>query len=206
MKRFILLSFIFLGWGFYEFSGGAEFEPEPPARLARYEAEKVARDDAARKSEAAHKKAVAEAAKSQKSKPADVQLVSLDVSNTQSVLTGATNPNGATFIPVAPRKTLFSAPSPTPQGEVALISHPATEIADESVEEVAKAKVDLRKVRSARVNMRNGPGTQYSVLGKLKRGDQVTILQEPGNGWVKLKVVEGGRIGWISASLLAKVD
>ena len=32
MTRFVVLSFVFLGWAFYEVSGGKEFEPEPPER------------------------------------------------------------------------------------------------------------------------------------------------------------------------------
>lgn len=201
MKRFILLSFVFLGCAFYEFSGGTEFQPEEPARLAKFKAKKAARDDAARKAEIAQKNAAAEKLRATSSIPVGVQLASLDLSDTQSVLKGATgNPNA-----LAPRQTMFSTPSPTPVAELANVKG-AVETPVDTVETAKPEGTDLRKVRSARVNMRNGPGTQYNVLGKLKRGDQVAVLQEPGNGWVKLRVMQSGRIGWMSASLLAKVD
>ena len=36
----------------------------------------------------------------------------------------------------------------------------------------------------------------------IKPGEKVAILQEPGNGWLKLRVVETNRIGWLAASLV----
>src|SRR6056297_3779309 len=62
MWRFILLSFVFLGWGFYEMSGGAEYRPSansiqmrasldnqrPKARPLRVNVIEIAQDDAAR--------------------------------------------------------------------------------------------------------------------------------------------------------------
>lgn len=64
---------------------------------------------------------------------------------------------------------------------------------------------DFRRVTGNRVNMRNGPGTQYSIVGKLLRDDEVEVLQDPGIGWVKLQVMETGRIGWMSSKLLSKI-
>jgi uncharacterized protein YgiM (DUF1202 family) len=54
------------------------------------------------------------------------------------------------------------------------------------------------------VNVRNGPSPRYNVILKLTRGTRVEILQDPGNGWVKLKVEDTGRIGWMAARLLEK--
>jgi uncharacterized protein YgiM (DUF1202 family) len=50
--------------------------------------------------------------------------------------------------------------------------------------------------------MRNGPGQSFDVVGKLGNGERVEILQDPGDGWVKLRVVEGGRVGWMADFLL----
>jgi uncharacterized protein YgiM (DUF1202 family) len=61
---------------------------------------------------------------------------------------------------------------------------------------------DMRKVTAARVNMRQGPGQNFSVVAKLNNGDEVEILQDPGDGWVKLKVMDSGRIGWMADFLL----
>ena len=51
--------------------------------------------------------------------------------------------------------------------------------------------------------MRNGPGTSYSVVATLSRDTEVEVLRDPGQGWVKLQVVDSGRIGWMSARLLS---
>lgn len=67
---------------------------------------------------------------------------------------------------------------------------------------VEDADEDVRQVSGNRVNLRNGPGTQYNVLSKLTRGEQVAVLQDPGNGWLKLRVVETKRVGWLAASLV----
>ena len=67
---------------------------------------------------------------------------------------------------------------------------------------VSEVDDTVRQVTGNRVNLRNGPGTEYNVLSKLTRGEQVAILQDPGNGWLKLRVLETNRVGWLAASLV----
>jgi uncharacterized protein YgiM (DUF1202 family) len=54
--------------------------------------------------------------------------------------------------------------------------------------------------------MRNGPGTSYSVVDRLQRGDTVEVLAEPGNGWLKLRVAESGQVGWMADFLVSSAD
>jgi len=61
---------------------------------------------------------------------------------------------------------------------------------------------DLRTVRGNRVNVRGGPGTDYEVVIRLGRGDAVEILQDNGDGWVKMRPLEGGPEGWMADFLL----
>ena len=51
------------------------------------------------------------------------------------------------------------------------------------------------------LNLRAGAGTDYAVVGKLKRGTGVTILASSGN-WRRVKTYKG-KIGWVSATYLA---
>ena len=88
-----------------------------------------------------------------------------------------------------------------------------TELALEDVavaveEEVAAAEpiADIREVTAARVNMRNGPGQNFNVVAKLNSGEKVEILQDPGDGWVKLRVAESGRVGWMADFLLTAAN
>ena len=61
---------------------------------------------------------------------------------------------------------------------------------------------DLREVTASRVNLRNGPGTKYSVLDKLVRGDEVQVLSDNGDGWIKLRVKSSNQVGWMADYLV----
>ena len=63
---------------------------------------------------------------------------------------------------------------------------------------------DVRNVTGRSVNVRGGPGTNYSVVNRLVRGDQVEVLEDPGDGWVRLRPVGGGPVGWMADFLLSE--
>ncbi|NOD36425.1 SH3 domain-containing protein [Ruegeria sp. HKCCD5849] len=63
---------------------------------------------------------------------------------------------------------------------------------------------DIREISGTRVNMRDGPGTIYPIIGKARIGQQVEVLSESGTGWLRLRVLPGQQVGWISASLVRK--
>jgi SH3 domain protein len=51
-----------------------------------------------------------------------------------------------------------------------------------------------------RINLRTGPGTQYRIVGVLKTGDDVQILQRA-EDWTKVRLGEG-KDGWIPEGYL----
>jgi uncharacterized protein YgiM (DUF1202 family) len=51
-----------------------------------------------------------------------------------------------------------------------------------------------------RLNLRSGPGNQYRILGVIKTGDSVQVL-ERGESWTKIRV-EDGEEGWIPGGYL----
>ncbi|WFB36901.1 SH3 domain-containing protein [Kiritimatiellota bacterium B12222] len=53
-----------------------------------------------------------------------------------------------------------------------------------------------QEVRAPELNMRSGPGTQFIILGSLKRGDKVTVIQEM-EEWRKVEAPESLTV-WIS--------
>lgn len=167
MTRFVFLSFIFLGWAFYEASGGQDFEPAPPKRVA--------------------------------AKPETATIFA--VVNEEDVDISAALAAESQPVPKPVKVSLVSAPAPTPVQERVALTPSPEELA--KLEIVEEDPADIREVRGSRVNMRSGPGTRYSVLGTLTRGEKVEVLREPDNGWAKLKVIETGRIGWMSVKLLA---
>ncbi|WP_432689376.1 SH3 domain-containing protein [Pseudooceanicola sp. C21-150M6] len=64
------------------------------------------------------------------------------------------------------------------------------------------AFTDIREVTGNRVNMRNGPGTNYAIVDRLTRGQEVEVLSEPGNGWLELRVNDTGQVGWMADFLV----
>ncbi len=187
MSRFVFLSFVFLGWGFYELSGGSDFEPR----------QRIAEVTAAAPSV---------------TQPEPAAAVPAPVTPEPPTRTAAAAP---ATVPITRRDltALVTAPVPTPVTRAALTPSPL--VAPQPAPPTAPTAIlpapsqppeDLRQVTGRRVNMRGGPGTAYSVLATLTRGSQVIVLREPGNGWAKLRVVETGRVGWMSARLLAPVE
>jgi hypothetical protein len=75
--------------------------------------------------------------------------------------------------PAAPPSKPASSPSPLPQ-----------------------AATPRAQVLWAYVNLREGPGTNYRVIGQIKRGVSLEILEENG-GWLHSRL-EDGMEGWIS--------
>jgi hypothetical protein len=66
-----------------------------------------------------------------------------------------------------------------------------------------KPEFELRYITGSRVNVRQGPGTNYGVMARLVRGDEVEVLSNPGNGWLRLRLLPDQQIGWISESLVS---
>ncbi|MHA6345091.1 SH3 domain-containing protein [Roseivivax sp. CAU 1761] len=197
MSRFIILTFAFMFWGFYEMSGGADFEPGWTLESARA-------DDAAAQPEVARADttaaltgiaigaAQAATATPEQIAPAeaalDVPLARRDEAPAPLLIRAAAMGPGADAPEMAPRPRLRSTADMPSNAE------PNTRAIGPAA--------DLRVVKSSRVNMRSGPGTQYSVLAQLTRGDEVEVLRQEGS-WIKLRVAESGRIGWMADFLIA---
>ena len=190
MPKFILLTFGFLGWAYFEMSGGTDFEP---GWWLEAEAATTAPGDAVETEELVARAASGAAELTQVAAPADdtstegdnIELASLETSVTDAALTA-----------VATR------PEPRTLGLDIARRDPERAIAPETArtEEAAPAP-DLREVSGSRVNLRQGPGTRHSVLTQLTGGTEVEVLRQEG-GWVKLRVAETNRIGWMADYLV----
>ena len=183
MWRFIFVTFAFLGWAFYELSGGADYQPRsyaalrPPAKAAQSSPDSAitrAQNDAAldRLPDAKTTLAAATAKAVKAATPAAVATL------------------GVTPVKAA-RPAAKSPPAPT------AVSFTATQ---------SDAAIDLRRISGNRVNLRLGPGTEFNKIGQLLQGTEVEILQDPGNGWVKLRVTETRRVGWMADYLVTAAN
>lgn len=172
MGKIIIITFAFMAFAFYEFSGGNEFVPIADEKRAALAIEK-----------AENERLLAEAkAERLKAEPQEqIVLASATVSTSGTVVQQA-----AVTAPLVEEDKVEAVT------EVAAVVEPVVE----------EDPVDMRKVTAARVNMRQGPGQHFSVVAKLNSGDEVQILQDPGDGWLKLKVQESDRVGWMADFLL----
>lgn len=183
MKIFILLTFGFLAFAFYELSGGSDFEPAS-ARLA---------------AEAPDEVVVAVTAPETADTP-DVTTTDAitKIDSTPSVTRVALN---LTNVTEAAEQTVATTVSIIDSTETPQIILPSL-IATTNTSSAAVADSDIRTVSGNRVNVRGGPSTNYGVVSKLTRGEAVRILEDNGDGWVRMQPVDGGEVGWMADFLL----
>ena len=173
MYKFIIVSFLALGVAFYELSGGADFVPQERIVVAE--------------AEIAPQLPVIETAN-----------VDVTRSNAQSLI--ALNPQVTTVsLDTTPTASVTAEPA------VVEVAAPAVVVEEEPVAEVVEvvaAPLDIRAVAGSRVNMRQGPGTNFGVLDTLDGGTQTEVLEVNENGWARVQVVNTGQIGWMAERLL----
>ncbi|WP_241434476.1 SH3 domain-containing protein [Sulfitobacter noctilucae] len=193
----MLLSFGFLGWAFYEMSGGSDFDAGAirEARLAAIEAEKPQKP-----APAPAPVIVADAPKvfvdTDPPQTGDVTRVALNLTELESAVTADAQEQQAVPQNVATVTSSADTPAIIPS----LIDPNDGVTSGHSIP--TSAAGDIRTVTGNRVNVRGGPGTDFGIVARLVRGDAVKILQDDGNGWVRLEPIDGGPGGWMADFLL----
>lgn len=200
MSRFVILSFLGLGFAFYELSGGADFEP--PVRTAQPSPIAVAtpvETTPATPAPAATPDLVQQA--SITTAPTTPRAGAAEV--TAQLQTAALVADGKTRLTLATEGLqLASLEGGLGAGTVEVATAVAT-VPEAAVATPVVAPQDIRAVRASRVNMRQGPGTNFPILNRLLAGDKVEVLRDEGAGWAKLRVEKTGQVGWIATSLLS---
>lgn len=221
MKKFILISFGFMAWTFYEMSGGSDFDPQAikTARIEAYEAERLAKGLPAQEPVAAPTPVVVAEAPAvvvdtdPPLRDTDVTRVALNLTTLDSVIDDAENAAGtdaaqsgfatASQDNVPQNVSLVTSSADTPAIIPSLINPNETAVTYVPVGNAADAAADdIRSVSANRVNVRGGPGTDFSVVAKLVAGDEIRVLEDNGAGWVRFESVEGGTSGWLADFLL----
>lgn len=210
MWRFILLSFVFLGWGFYEMSGGAEYCPSansiqmrakldnqrPKPRPLRVNVIEIAQDGLPRPDTRVTRTVTSlHDLGLTMGQRVEVTLASAaegDVSRPSAAVERA-EPDLAE--PEAPEITV-------PTVAVARVEAPVDVPEPEDEAQSLAPMTETRRVAGTSVNLRTGPGTAFGAITSLARGTEVIVLRDPGNGWIKLRVAGTGRIGWMADRLL----
>jgi uncharacterized protein YgiM (DUF1202 family) len=58
-------------------------------------------------------------------------------------------------------------------------------------------------VTASAVNVREGPGTNYAVLGRLTRGETATLVWSDDTGWSRIRIEGDGMEGFIASSYVS---
>ena len=61
-------------------------------------------------------------------------------------------------------------------------------------------------VTGSRVNLRAGPSTGHTVLGKLGRGDVAVVIEALPEGWMRIRDMKTGTVGFMSGDFLSPSD
>ncbi|QQA42291.1 SH3 domain-containing protein [Pelagovum pacificum] len=187
MKRFILLTFGFLAWGYWEMSGGSDFVPE--TRMA-----------------ATLSTSTPTAASSDEDIPEFV---------TRARVSPVDDISGPSTADAGDDVVLASAPADAGVETMAEDDGPKWVSAADAIEDaivlansateapprVEEAEMRTVSVAGSRVNMRMGPGTDYSVVTTLNQGTEAEVI-ESRNGWARLQVLDSGQTGWMAERLL----
>ncbi|WP_247744164.1 SH3 domain-containing protein [Ruegeria sp. R14_0] len=198
MTRLIVLTFAALGWCFYVMSGGPNFEPrglrtEQPERVASVP--KPAPVAPARVEELVTNVAVRT--------PSERVQTPLQTEEVVQIVTEPANLPSLSGVSVFDDQSATITLASLEDGVAGL-----RQVAEEPVEVEATPEParDIREITGTRVNMRDGPGTIYPIIGKATIGQQVEVLSESGTGWLRLRVLPEQQVGWISASLVRKIE
>ncbi|WP_237212657.1 SH3 domain-containing protein [Ruegeria lacuscaerulensis] len=201
MTRLIVITFAALGWCFYIMSGGPDFEPrglrsDQPARVAAVQIPSSIVP--ARAEELVTNVAVRTPPARIQPESAVEEVVEI-VADTASL---ATFSSLSVFEDQGANITLASL-----EDGVAGLRQITEDVQDEAVEAPAipEPEKDIREISGTRVNMRDGPGTIYPIIGKATIGQKVEVLSESGTGWLRLRMLPQQQVGWISASLVRKI-
>ena len=67
----------------------------------------------------------------------------------------------------------------------------------------AETEADLRYITANSVNVREGPSTEYPVIGRLSRGEATRLLWLEENGWARITLEGDGITGFVSGDFLS---
>ena len=217
MWRFLVVCFAFLGVSFYVLSGGASYEPVPNSLQAQA---KLPPEERLNYRAPARQASQAGAqAQTQVQTEAEAQVDrSFD-----ALGTGEQDADDLALTLAAVRTdaaSLLAAEADRPKAELLNMALPETtfEIATNTQEEQAAIDAavaaalgettfdpsQIRWVKEDIIDLRAGPGLTFKRVTQLSRGEEVAVLEEPGNGWLNVQVVNGFETGWVAEWLLRK--
>lgn len=216
--RYILICFLFMGWAFYELSGGADFDKEAvrETRMAALALKEPKPAPTPRPEPVVVTEAPVVVVDTDPPAKSEPTRVSLNLT-TLAPTVAAPDPNDVSAaVEAAVSDVVEQANNSVPQNVGTITSsadtpaiipsliNPNDGATPQPAEPVETASFDdIRTVSASNVNVRGGPGTDYNVVGRLGRGDRIKVLQDDGFGWVRFETTDGSTTGWMADFLLS---
>lgn len=202
MWKFILVTFGVLGFMFYELSGGSDFVPEERPRLTEASPEPVPEITAeeilaiASGGGAETDISIRDNGSVTLASTSEIELDGVTARLSQPLL--ATGGDG---LPAVSFASLSVSPNGAP---VAATDGPRVydPFAEESAQQVSA--FDIRTVDASALNVRSGPTTSASVVGRLLQFEIVEVLEENSDGWARIRIEGDGIEGWVASRFLAE--
>jgi hypothetical protein len=209
VNRYILLSFLFMGWTFYELSGGADFEPPSATQVAL--PEKVAQSQIQTQRDVSDLKTLEPVAKPDPVAPPEastkLSLVAepAPTKAPEDLIVAAINSKIPVTTGIVMSSDWLTDIQTQTVGTDTVFSLASLGQLPETVPETESQDPiwDTRTVKGSEVNVRSGPGTDHSVVSSLIGGTEVEVLNDPGEGWVKMRHTDSETAGWMAASRLS---
>lgn len=109
---------------------------------------------------------------------------------------------------ITPVAVMTPVASPEPTAEPAVAEAVAEVMAEVEAEAPPAPEPEriIWYVTGSRVNVREGPSTNYTVLGKVLYGDAAEIISDPNADWVKIRIEGDGVEGYIAKRFMTDVD
>jgi hypothetical protein len=183
LGKFIVGTFAIMAWAFYVMSGGASFVPETRIAVIDAPQPNATGTQTTQLTEVTRPAVAIIPATAPTPAPTATQPPAAAEPMTAAIQTAPTFEGSSSGVTgIAPTFTSLSAPAPAAVGSADLST--------------------LRDVAARAVNMRAGPDTSYDVLDTLPQGTQTEVVESDGNGWVRVRVVATGQMGWMAERLL----
>jgi len=93
-----------------------------------------------------------------------------------------------------------------PVVEIAVEPEPVTVVAEVTPEPAPEPERIIWFVTGSRVNVREGPSTDYTIMGKVVYGEAAEIISDPDADWVKIRIEGDGVEGFIMKRFMTDVD
>ncbi|QFT98710.1 Bacterial SH3 domain protein [Roseovarius sp. THAF8] len=227
MWRFILVTFAFLGFAFWELSGGADYAPSENSIQAR--ANDPAPEVTVAESQPVEPPAPERIELPETTKPERFQITLASIgemaeagaaqqtARTERVEDKArfltrpkTNEDNAVLAALEEGGAAADQVKRHWPGAIELFEQQASQAElREQAEAAARsaradmAYSDIRYITASSANMRGGPGTDFARVGSLGEGAEVAVLGRADNGWLELEVVTTGETGWMADWLVS---